>query len=615
VPGLLGVISDNVRDGQLLDRMVDSIRHEPWYQVDKYLGAPFNIARVHLGIFNPQPQPVFNEDRTLCLFMDGRIYGYDDEKKRLQGQHHFTSDSDPEFCLHFYEEVGTESFKRLNGNFVLLICDFREKKAIIANDRNCLRNLYYAEHNGALLFAPEAKAILQDGTFKKELDVEALAVSLAYGESWDDRTLFQRMHFLPPASILTYSNGQLSRTRYWDLCYRPDYGLSDGAMVEQLTEATRRAVAIRMKDKLRYGISLSGGLDSRVVLAAVAPEKRRGLATNSYGPSDCDEVRIAERVANKCGTAQRSIEITPQLIVENAEQEVWLSDGRNSVLVSYFRPVHNVIRGDVDVVFDGFGLDATLGGSYLKKHRVAGQGKEDLYHDLQRDRRLFGDEELLRLFVPQYHGIAKEAPLKAFEAEYGKIDTSDARTAFDQFFWRTHLTYHSTWHVYIRDLLEISYPTVDNDLIALIYRIPPEKRMNHYIYRQFLKALSPELSRIPYNRTMIPPSAPLLFWDIGKAYQFGREKVKELVFKESKRKVYVRNRRKYVDQVGWMRMNDGWRSYFKTLLLDSGSASREYLDQDYIGCLIKQHEEGARDNSAKILRLATFEIFLRQFLA
>ena len=333
MPGLLGLISDDVRDKQLLDRMVNSITHEQWYKVDRYISPPFNIARVHLGIFNPEPQPVFNEDRTLCIFMDGKVYGYDEEKKQLEGKHHFASDNDPEFCLHLYEELGVESFRRLNGNFVLLICDLREKKAILANDRNCLRNVYYAAHDGALLFAPEAKAILQDGTFKRELDVEALAMSLAYGEFWDDRTLFQQMHFLPPASILTYSKGQLSRTRYWDLCYQPDYGLSEAAVVEQLVEATRRAVAIRMKDRLRYGMSLSGGLDSRVVLAAIEPQKRRGVITYTYGPLDCDEVRIAEKVAKKCGTAHRSIEITPELIIQNAEQEVWLSDGRNSSLV------------------------------------------------------------------------------------------------------------------------------------------------------------------------------------------------------------------------------------------------------------------------------------------
>ena len=198
--------------------------------------------------------------------------------------------------------------------------------------------------------------------------------------------------------------------------------------------------------------------------------------------------------------------------------------------------------------------------------------------------------------------------------QYNKITNTDPRTAFDEFFWRTHLAFWSTWHVYIRDLLEISYPTVDNDLLALIFRIPPEKRRNHFIYRPFLRQLSPELASIPYNRTMLPPSWPLPFWNAGRAYRFGKERVKQRLYAASKGSAYIRNRRRYIDEVGWLRVNDGWKKYFTTLLLAGNSALSQYLDQDYIQCLIQQHQEGARDNSAKILRLANHELFLKQFL-
>jgi hypothetical protein len=117
-----------------------------------------------------------------------------------------------------------------------------------------------------------------------------------------------------------------------------------------------------------------------------------------------------------------------------------------------------------------------------------------------------------------------------------------------------------------------------------------------------------------YNKTMLPASWPLVLWNAGRAYRFGRERLRDQLYRASKGKVYIRNRYKYVDEVGWLRVNDDWKSYFKTLLLDPSSASREYLEQDYIKCLIQQHEDGTRDNSNKILRLATLELFLKQFL-
>jgi asparagine synthase (glutamine-hydrolysing) len=614
MPGLVGFISDDVRDEQLLDRMIGAVAHEPWYKIEKYVSPPFHIARVHLGKFNLEPQPIFNEDRTLCIFMDGKAYGYDDEKKMLEAKHRFASRSDAEFCLHLYEELGARSFERLNGNFALVICELREKKVILVNDRNTLRPFYYAEHNGALLFAPQAKAILQDTTFKKEVNVEALAGNMAYGEFWGDRTLFSGIRYLEAASALTYSRGQLSRTQYWDLNYQPDDGLSDGEAVEQLTEAITRAVAIRMKDKLRYGVSLSGGLDSRAVLAAVEPDQRKGLTTFAYGPLHCGEVKIAERVARKCGTSHRSIEITPHLIIQNAEQGVWLTEGRMSIWLSYMVPAYRAIGGDIDVVFDGLGFGMTLGGNFLRKDRIKAGGKEAMYSDFQSDRTVFRDDELLRVFVPKYHNIAREAPVNIFDGVFNQISSKDPRAAFDEFYWHSRLMYIATMHVYGRDLVEISCPTVDNDLNTMAYRLSPEKRIGHYIYRLFLKQLSPELAGIPYNKTMVPASWPFPLWRVGKAFRFGKETVKQRLYKASRGRIYIPNSYKYIDDVGWLRVSPEWKTYVRDLLLNPNSASREYFEQDYVKSLVRQHEDGTRDNADKIMRLLTFEVFLRKFL-
>ena len=614
MPGLLGTISDDVRDRQLVDRMVDSIKHEQWYKVDRYTSPPFNIARVHLGIFNPEPQPIFNEDKTLCIFMEGTVYGYDDEKKRLEGKHHFASHNDPEFCLHLYEELGAESFKRLNGAFVLLICDLRQKKVILANDRYRLIPLYYAVNNDALLFAPEAKAILQDGAFKRELDIEALVTSFAFGEFWGERTLFKRVNILPPASILTYSSGKLSVTQYWRFSYQPDYGFAEKAMVEQLAEAFRRAVALRMRDPLRYGVSLSGGLDCRSVLAAIEPEKRREITTYSYGPAYCEQMAIAKKVAEKCGTRHRFIEITPELIVQNAEQMVWLSDGRNHIEGSHLHPVHRQVRGDVDVVFDGFVLDRTLGGRHLSKNLMNPGSKEALLSTVLESMRLYRDDDLLRLFRPEYHAIVKEAPGSALRAEFDKLSHADPRTTFDEFYLRTYVAYAPSWHVGMRDLLEVSFPTVDNDLFDIMFRIPPEKKLHHRIHRRVLMSLSPELASITYNKTMMPASAPLFLWTLGRGRRLAKERLKNVAWRASGGRVYILNTSDYVDHDGWLRANGSWKRYYRTLLLSNDSRLKEYLDQNYISYLIGEHEKGRINAAYKIQRPVTLEIFLRQFL-
>ena len=96
MPGLVGIVMENATDKQLLNRMVDSLKHEDFHRVDKYINLHFGIARVHLGIFNPEPQPIFNEDKSLCIFMDGKIYDYGEQLKELKNRgHKFNVRNDP----------------------------------------------------------------------------------------------------------------------------------------------------------------------------------------------------------------------------------------------------------------------------------------------------------------------------------------------------------------------------------------------------------------------------------------------------------------------------------------------------------------------------------------
>ena len=104
MPGICCIAHKGFDQHKLLESMANSIKHEDWYQVDMYETPFCGIARVHLGIFNPEPQPLFNEDKSLCIFMDGKIYDYEDERRNLQrrGHNFISTDSDPEFCLHLW---------------------------------------------------------------------------------------------------------------------------------------------------------------------------------------------------------------------------------------------------------------------------------------------------------------------------------------------------------------------------------------------------------------------------------------------------------------------------------------------------------------------------------
>ena len=614
MPGIVGVVPYD--SDSLLERMISSIRYEDWYQINKYSDSFFGIARVHLGIFNPEQQPIFNDDKTLCIFMEGKIYDYEKEMNELKrkGQR-FNIKNDAEFCLHLYEEYEKDFVKKLNGNFIIVIYDFKEKKLLIVNDRYGLRPIYYAQNNDRLLFASEVKAILQDKTFKREINDEAVADFFAFGEILGNKTLFKNIEALTFASIFTYKDGKVSIEQYWDFKYAEDYDLSEEDFTDQLVKNFKKAVEIRMEDNHRYGIALSGGLDSRSIVGAIDKKRRQDITTFTFGPSECDEVKIAKQVAHKAGTKHKVIEITPELIIDNAKDEIYFTDGMDYIGVSYIPPVHKIISKDIDVVFDGFILGYTLGGDYLTKDIINAKNDEELFSKLYRDGRFFSDEELKKVLVDKYYDKIKDYPLTTFREIFNCIKIKDnPGNKADRFFIQHFMRFNSQGHVLMRTSVENSSPTFDNELIDVILKIPPELRLNHRIYRKFLKKLSPELAKIPYQRTMIPADASLTLWKAGKTYLGIKRRIKRLIWTASKGMIFLPDKRSYVNFDEWLRRNENWKKKIRDLLLDENALSKTYFNQEYIKNLIREHEDWKGKNSQKILCLASFELFLKLFM-
>lgn len=93
-------------------------------------------------------------------------------------------------------------------------------------------------------------------------------------------------------------------------------------------------------------------------------------------------------------------------------------------------------------------------------------------------------------------------------------------------------------------MIEVSYPTMDNEFIDTILKIPPEMRMNHNIQRKFLKKLCPDLDKIPYNKTMVRADAPYILWKIGEKIQEKITLIKNSIYIRSHGKIFLRSKKK-----------------------------------------------------------------------
>ena len=153
--GFCGILQDRGPvDEQLITKMREQMYHrgpdeESNYLEKEHLGLGFR----HLGIIDPAAggRPMTNEDGSLRLTFDGRIYNYESLRRQLvEKGHKMATQSDAEVILHLYEEKGSACLQDLRGMFAFALWDKKRRLLFGARDRFGIKPFYYFEKSGVL---------------------------------------------------------------------------------------------------------------------------------------------------------------------------------------------------------------------------------------------------------------------------------------------------------------------------------------------------------------------------------------------------------------------------------------------------------------------------------
>ncbi len=355
-------------DPAILERMAAAIAHRgpdsDGFLVDEQAGLAFR--RLSIIDVAGGDQPIFNEDDSMAIILNGEIYNHHDLRKGLlERGHRFRTHSDVETVLHLFEEKGERCLTDLRGMFALAIWNRKDRSLFLARDRVGKKPLYYASlAGGGIVFASEIKAILQHSEVANDPDLNAIDQFLILQYVPSPRTAFAGVERVPPAHWLRWRDGRVEMRRYWQLDYEDKLDASEGELKEELLRLLREAVAIRLESEVPLGAFLSGGIDSSMVVAFAAEASSRPLNTFSIGfrSDDFDESRYARLVAAKFGTDHHELTVdagAPELI----DQIVWHYDqpfGDSSAIPSFH--VARITRPHVTVVLNGDGGDESFAG-------------------------------------------------------------------------------------------------------------------------------------------------------------------------------------------------------------------------------------------------------------
>jgi asparagine synthase (glutamine-hydrolysing) len=306
-------------------------------------------------------QPLYNEDKSLALIINGEIYNYVELRNRLKLLgHKFRSETDGEVILHLYEENEADFIRHLRGMFAFALWDDKRRRLILARDRMGEKPLYLFEQAGEILFASELKSLLQSGLVPFELDPNAVNLYFHFQYVPEPLTPIKGVRKLDAATMLAIDvdDWQIEEKIYWKPQDAPPIEGDAPKLIRQSLEEVSELI---IRADVPVGVALSGGLDSSVV-AAFAVRQQPDLQAFSVGYAgrpESDERADAEKFARFLKIPFHDVELKTKEIVEFfPELNFWRDDPIADIAGFGYYAVMQLARAKgVPVILQGQGGD------------------------------------------------------------------------------------------------------------------------------------------------------------------------------------------------------------------------------------------------------------------
>jgi asparagine synthase (glutamine-hydrolysing) len=624
VCGIVGKVSATQRaDEALIGAMCAAVEHRGPDSRGTFVegGVGLGVQRLRVIDLQTGDQPIFNEDRSVVVVLNGEIYNYKELRNELRaGGHTFATDGDTEVIAHLYEDHGTDCVRFLRGMFAFALWDMRKRRLLIARDRVGKKPLVYSYKDGTLWFGSEIRALLEDPQVDRGIDLNAIDSFLKLQYVPAPLTAFAEIKKLPPAHTLVWEDGRVTIERYWRLSYAPlDQPPSPEEAQEEIRARILRATELRLRSDVPVGAFLSGGIDSSAVVAAMAMQSSTPVKTFCIGfdVGEFDERPHAREVSQLFGTAHhefvvapRAMEVLPTLIWHFGEP---FAD--NSAVPTYY--VAQLAREHVTVALNGDGGDENFGGygRYVTTRladrlgaqpyavRAAAQRLSRLLRsngDLSGYRGRFAREARLglmsgadryawrmahvkpeekdALYTSAFSGEVDDAIARAVIGDpYNASDASDEVNRRIDTDVQTYLPNALLVKMDITSMahsLEMRSPLLDHKLMEYVARLPGSWKVDgRDTKRIFKQSLRPWLPASILERPKWGFGSPLVHWFRGQLRDLPAE-----------------------------------------VLLDRRALDRGWFQEKTLVKLIDDHASGQKDNTNELWALIQLELWLRTFV-
>jgi len=602
MPGIVGIVTRASRqksEAELL-QMLESMRHESsavtgtW--IDESLGVYVGwVARKNSFSAG---MPLRNDRGNVALIFSGEEFPDPGIERQLKDRGHRHDPGAPSYLVHLYE-TDPDFPAGLNGRFHGLLADRTGGMATLFNDRYGMHRIYYHESKEALYFAAEAKAILAVRPELRRIDSRAMGEFVTCGCVLENRTLFEGIHVLPGAAKWVFRNGRIEQkgTYFQPREWEEQETLESEKYYQEIREVFTRNLPRYFKSSERIGMSLTGGLDTRMIMAWQKPVPG-SLPCYTFGGTyrDCGDVIVARKVARACGQDHEVIQVGEDFLSRfhhYAERTVYLTDGCADVRRSSDLYLNEHARAIASVRMTGnYGSEVLRGVRAFKPTQpLPGLFRQDMLPCFHQAGETY--KSLLQGH-PLSFAVFKQAPWH----HYGLLALEETQVS-------------------------VRSPFLDNDLVRTVFRAPKSTYVNNVVSLRLIEDGNPVLRGIPTDRgvggTGLAGAVSQRFHEFltkaEYAYDYGMpQRLARIDHRLSPlhlERLFL-GRQKFSHFRVWYR--DPLAGYVREILLDPRTLSRPYIERKSLEAIVQGHLKGDRNYTTEIHSMLSLELLHRLFI-
>ena len=311
-------------------------------------------------------QPMISNNKRFILVFNGEIYNYLELREQLKSYYNFKTKSDTEVLLAAFQKWGADSFGKLNGAFAFCIYDKQEHKAYFVRDRFGQKPLFFWQNQKVLYFSSEIKAFFKAG-YKAKENLLVWHDYLINAETDASRnTFFQDIFQLLPGELVIFEIDKKIHFKKW-------YQLKQNLIFEktpvksEILKALTNSVRQCSRADVEQAISLSGGLDSNILLSLYAKNKFLKKIPKTYSVefgSDFSEKEFFSISNKKFNNENALINFSVEDMLNSIKPIIWHLESPSGGLMNcaLSKLCHAIHKDGIKIVQDGTGLDEIFGG-------------------------------------------------------------------------------------------------------------------------------------------------------------------------------------------------------------------------------------------------------------